>query len=488
MNQHQPEQNDLDELLASLQNLPQPITPEQILGVQSPQVPASLMQLQSATTRYPKIGGKNKAPDDGQIAARWIANNPSIAYGLGKWRRYINGIYEPEDEDLILRSIRQTCELARQENFRVTAARLRSIIELIRIEVSVPDSRWDTDPNLIPMRNGLLDLRTRQLLPHTPTVHATSCLGYDYDPDADCPQFKALLKRIGDAADFLQEFAGYCLTPDMRFEISVWMQGIQGCGKSTVLEGFHAMLGSRVGHLGLDDIQRSRFSLANVPGKTLLTSAEQPNGSVTKSQILNTLISGETIIVEDKFEKAFEVRPIAKILWAMNHIPRINDAHNGLMRRVKIIAFPPLEAGLLDPNLKDRIPLEAAGILNWALEGLARLHARGRFDIPATVLQSTDDFRSRNDLPMQFLSEVGARIDLTDPKCRTSGQYLYNEYANWCRSNGHDPESSIRLADDWRRLGFRRIRVQGHSVWVGVEVTPQMTMVHIPQNLDPDPE
>jgi putative DNA primase/helicase len=111
------------------------------------------------------------------------------------------------------------------------------------------------------------------------------------------------------------------------------------------------------------------------------------------------------------------------------------------MRRVKVIKFPKLEEDQRDPDLKDRIALEGAGILNWALEGLARLNARGRFEIPHSVQEATREFQDKNDIPALFLEEVCAKVDLYDPKCRTGAQELYDRYSDWCKRNNHKPMS-----------------------------------------------
>ena len=88
----------------------------------------------------------------------------------------------------------------------------------------------------------------------------------------------ALKSTVPDAADFLQEFAGYALTTDTRFEIAVWLYGPAGSGKSTVLTGLQTMLGERAGILGLADIERSSFALANLPGKTLYAHTPRLHG------------------------------------------------------------------------------------------------------------------------------------------------------------------------------------------------------------------
>src|SRR3712207_4124182 len=165
------------------------------------------------------------------------------------------------------------------------------------------------------------------------------------------------------------------------------------------------MLGERAGTLGLGEVERSRFALADVPGKTLLTATEQPAGYMKASYILNSLISGDKLKVEEKFKPAYDVYPKAKLLWAMNELPRVPSANDGLFRRVKVIEIEPIPEAERDPEIKDTIKTEGAGILDWALDGLERLRRRGSFEVPAAVKDATARWREMNDVPAMFVAE-----------------------------------------------------------------------------------
>lgn len=423
---------------------------------------------------------KTRVPDDSQLAARWIMYNRQAKWGMGEWRKYKDGIWSPVDKDVIKQEIKSVIDKAKPEGVKSTAGILSSVMELARVDIAIPADLWDANPDYLPCKNGVLHVPTKSLLPHTPDIYATSQLSFDYDPAATCPNFLQALQQIPDAIDFIQEFAGYALTTDMKYEIAIWLQGAPGSGKSTILTGLQAMLGMRAGLLGLADVERSRFALANLPGKTLVVSAEQPDNFITASHILNALISGEPITVEQKFKEAITVIPRAKIVWAMNNLPRVNDANNGIMRRVKVIKFPHLDEDKRDPDLKDKIMLEGAGILNWALHGLARLRSREKFAIPKSVLDATKEFQEKNDIPQLFLDEVNAKIDLLDPHCRTAAQDLYDRYADWCKRNGHKPMSSTKVAEEWKRLGFERIAIGGTRYWVGVEFSAFTSASNVP--------
>jgi putative DNA primase/helicase len=292
-------------------------------------------------------------------------------------------------------------------------------------------------------------------------------LNFDYDPSAKCPNFLYVLgTTIPNEKEFLQEFAGYALTTDTSLETAIWLYGPSGSGKSTIIAGLQAMMGNRVGILGLADIERSQFALTNILGKTLLVSTENPRASMSSSHVLNALISGEPIVLDRKFRDPIEVTPRAKVIWAMNELPKIKNPSNGLFRRIKIVRFPPLPEDHRDPKLKEAISQEGAGILNWAIEGLIRFRNRGEFLNPQSVIDETSQFQAASDNAAEFVADMCVKGLGNQER---AGK-LYQAYKDWCMQNGCTPESSNIVAEDWRRLGFRRKDSGGYRFWEGVKL------------------
>ncbi len=414
---------------------------------------------------------KKRVPTDDELAARWLGEHPDTAWGMGEFRRYAGGIWPAVSGDVIRNEVRAILAAAKDEGVRPTAGLLASVLELARVEIAQPAAAWDADPDILVCANGALHIPTRTLLPHSPEHRATSALAFAYDPAARAEAWQHVLDTCcADAQGFLQEFAGYSLTVDTRHEIAVWLAGPPGGGKSTVLEGLRAMLGARVCLLSLADIERSRFALTNLPGKTLAISMEQPGGYVAATATLNSLISGEPLSVDRKFRDPVTIVPRVKLAWALNELPRVGPEGVGLFRRVKVLHFAALPEAARDPEIKERVKLEGAGILNWALDGLARLRGRGRFEAPAAVAEATDRFREANDIPAAFAAEccLTGRSPETKLPYRTQGGALYQAYADWCRANGHKALSSTSIAEDWRRLGFEKYLSMGKAWWRGV--------------------
>lgn len=406
-------------------------------------------------------------PTDDELAARYLAVHSDIAYGMGEWRRYQNGVWPVIEENEIRRDVTEILKAAKSEGIRPTDGLLSSVIRFVRDGVEVSKDKWDGNPDILVCKNGALHIPSGQLQPHSLHHYATFRLNFDYDPQAEAPFWQyALSSTIPDAKDFIQEFAGYCVTTDTSHEIAIWLVGPAGSGKSTVQEGLQSFMGERVTNLGLADIERSRFALGDLRGKTLAMASEQPAIYMQASWLLNKIISGETITTERKFKDPISFRPMVKILWAMNEMPRVPDAGNGLFRRVKVIKFPALEESKRDPDVKEAIKLEGAGILNWALKGLQRLRARGRFDIPACVKDATTDFQTNNDIPSLFVQECC----LTGADLKTQSQLLYDSYKEWCLKTGHKAMSSTTIAPEWDRLGFTKYMSNGKVYWKGVTI------------------
>lgn len=429
-------------------------------------------------------------PEDGGILDAWdelCGSNWLYAVGFEEWHRWSGTHWQPDPGGYALRAEiaalmdamnreahdrRYEAQTQEQRDWlssyvnatKRTGARVAGLESLARLRRFVAADRLDA-AGLLNLSNGTLDLARMTLRPHDPADLLTGCLPYAYAPGAAAPGWQQVIGRIDpDTAAFLQEFAGYALTPDTQHEIAVWLYGPPGRGASTLLGGLQAMLGGRATVLGLADIERNRFALAGLPGKTLAVATEQPADYMATSHVLNALISGEPVVIDRKYRDAVTITPRVKLAWAMNELPRVKSAGDGIFRRVKVVTFPTIPEQERRPELKEMVKGEAAGILNWALAGLARLRARGRFAVPGAVEADTRAFGQQNDVPAAFVDE---RCRL-GPELSTPSRYLYAAYVQWCEETGHKPQSETRIATEWKRLGFEKEKTAYGNLWRGL--------------------
>ena len=107
--------------------------------------------------------------------------------------------------------------------------------------------QFDRNKGLLNLRNGILNLACRELVPHDRARYITRMAQVDYDPDAKAPVWEAFIQSVtgGDAqlAEYLQVMVGYCLCGSTREQCMFFLYGDGANGKSTFLETLAKMLG-----------------------------------------------------------------------------------------------------------------------------------------------------------------------------------------------------------------------------------------------------
>lgn len=391
------------------------------------------------------------------------ARRGDTCFGLGEWRRYNKGIWAAVPDLLIKKEIQGIA--AKKDFVKTTSSVVNSVFELLKAQLHVSDLLFDSNPNVLIFTDCVLDIATNTTASHSRTHYATSKLPFNYDPDATSAPWNKFLDHLPHV-EFLREFAGYCLTPETKYELALWLWGPAGGGKSTYIEALCAMLGAKACMLGLSEIERSQFALSQLPGKTLAVSTEQPSRLIKSPHIINALISGELITYERKFVDPVTIRPHVKLLWGMNMLPTIGMEGIGMFRRVIPVHIPAVPESDRDPAVKEGILRNPMAVVNWALPGWRELQARNKFNIPPDLILARDQYKQRNDLTANFIDECCER----DEENRAKTTSLYQKYKLWCGENGYRAVAIRNFTTDLDRLGFTNIRPHNVSYYSGLDL------------------
>jgi putative DNA primase/helicase len=313
----------------------------------------------------------------------------------------------------------------------------------------------DTDPKILPCKNGLLDIRTRELLPHTPEFFCTYCLPHNYNPAAPVPRIwlRTLLQIFAGRKHLVrafQEAFGYTITGDRRHEKIFYNRGVKRGGKGTTQDVLQALIGRpnyqtftfSGGGGGLGE----GFGLANAEDKQVLCVRDWSRSRHADISVATTrlkMISGNDPVPIRKMHTA----PYDALLpgqWWINSNIALNfggdaDAING-----RLLGFP-FDVSFIrvddpdhpqNPNLKTILtrPEILTGILNWALAGYDRLEARGSFEEWPESAEIRRDILRQSDPLVGFIElECETKADAFVEKT-----VLYECYSDWCAENDRD--------------------------------------------------
>lgn len=325
----------------------------------------------------------------------------------------------------------------------------------------LPARRQEPGRVTIPCKNGYLTLHAtgksggvdggelweRTLEKPTRDAGMTYVLACDYSLKARAPEFERFVAQVLPDAEvraYVQEYLGYTLLPDCRFQRAQFWLGAGANGKSTLAE-IIAALHEKVAAMELDALDG--FKLVNLLGSSLVYVDETPHR--IDEQRLKMLISGGLVQVDRKFRDPINLRPTAKWIILGNQLPAVSDQSAGFWRRLAIIPFSAsFPDGSADPLIARRIiETELSGVLNWALGGLHRLLERGRFtQMPEAVLSQIETGKRETNSVLSWF--VNSDIE-TDAEAQTPKDEVYASYRDWCRDNGSQAVSSERF---WRRL------------------------------------
>lgn len=349
-----------------------------------------------------------------------------------------------------------------------------------RSVMGVQEKLVDAQGHFLNFTNGVYNLRTGEMLPHSPDLYLTTQLPFDYEPDAECPLWlrfldQVLIDRSGapspETIRFVQQAFGYSLTTHTKYEVSFWLQGGGSNGKSTLLNILGAMNGTAAISLNLGMLERDTYQLAELAGVRVVMCSESPVGLKVADSTIKALVSGEPMSVRSPYGKPFQLEPVCKVWWAMNNPPRVADTSDGFWRRVRVIPFRASfdDSGAKpDIELKHKLINELPGIFNWSLAGLEDLNQSGWAKSPE-IIEATEAYRKSNDVEKAFIDSEC----IMDSDARTPGNELYEEYRTWCSTTGHRAKSLTRVASDWIRLGFEKRRMGNSVEYIGVGLLTQ---------------
>jgi putative DNA primase/helicase len=335
---------------------------------------------------------------------------------------------------------------------------------------------------LVAARNGLLHVATRRLFPHDPRLFNTVAVPFDFAPDAAPPtRWLAFLDELWpddpDSVATLQEFAGYAIAGRTDLHKILLLVGPTRAGKGVIARVLKSLVGAgncagpTLASLG------TNFGLQPLIGKSLAIVSDARLGGANVHQVVERLlsVSGEDMLTVDrKYREPWSGTLPTRFVVLTNELPRFGDASGAIAARFVVLTLARSWLGRENPRLTAELLEELPGILNWSLDGLARLAETGTFTEPEA---SRDAVVALADL----VSPVAAFVR---DRCERAGEVacadLYAAWRAWAEENGHRAGSAQTFGRDLRAVvpGLRVARPRGDGDRTRRYVGVRLTQIH----------
>ena len=394
-----------------------------------------------------------KAPSELRIAEEFKKKNDCLFHERLGWYEYTGSRWEPISEYEVQKKAGDL-----YGKFQ-TSRNVSAVAKLLRSQLLYKDL-FDQNKNLLNFPNGMLDIETGKLLPHSRDYYSSIQMLFPFDAQARCPNWDQFIEDVtaGDLNrhNLLQEMFGYCLIRDARFQKAFCLLGDGANGKSVLLNILEAMVGARnTSHVEIAFLQSDFQRIKLLNSMVNICNDMKTDVSGTES-FFKAIVAGDPISGCYKGQDFVNFSPYCKMVFSANRMLTAKEVDHSFIRRFCFVLFPikfvdtpskPNERKK-DYCITNRLLNELPGIFNWAMQGLKKLLEQNQFTETMDQIQKTTELLVMSNPLISFIDEVIGNGAVHWQKTVTKKE-VYEKYSEWCRQTNTMPMSARSF---WPRL------------------------------------
>lgn len=396
---------------------------------------------------------------------------------------YDNGLYRTGGEILIAK------ELESKYGYELNTHNLSQIIGHIKRRTYHKLEEFDTDINIINMKNGLYDIHKNELLPHTSDYLSMKQLSFNHDKDLRPKEFGKFLSEILYSSDIrtVIELFGYTFHRDNPFEIITTLLGGGANGKNVLLGILSKLHGiGNVSNVSMKSIIENRFALAGLEGKNVNIDTELSSVTIKDTALLKKITGRQPINIERKNKDPYEATLYAKLFFNANQPPPSNDDSDAYFRRNIQIHLPnqfeevksDINTKIADPYILAKLTTEEelSGIFNLLMRYLRILLKNKRVYVNEQTIQERRERYQLALVPTEGFLKEAMSEDSIESDWETK-EHLYQAYRRFCKKKRMMTLSKEKFGSEMKnRHNLQSARLttgKRETIWKGIKLTPE---------------
>jgi len=379
---------------------------------------------------------------------------------------YNDGIYVPNGRSYI----KEICRMVLCKGFSTQFA--TAVIDKIAVDTYIDGKKFlnNTNINEIAVLNGILNVKTKELLPFTPEKKFFNKINANYNPESKCPiidqHLTDVLKRPEDKV-VMYEWMGFSLYRDYFLEKLLLLSGEGRNGKGKTIKLWGTFLGNEnIVSIPLQDFSKDQYSPGALLNKMANLCGDMPKWAIKNTSWIKTLTGRDWISVNRKFLPRISFQNYAKQVFACNELPIIEEDTFAIWDRITRLEFPytfiskaeydkkedKTNFKIADPQIMGKLttPEELSGLLNMVLDGLKRIIEKGDFSKTETTEETRMAYIRKSDSFKSFLIEKTV-LNYDSEIAKTE---LKKEYGIYCRDNKLRSTSDRRIKKLLSEMGI----------------------------------
>lgn len=328
-----------------------------------------------------------------EALANWIVKNNYIYTTKDDQKSemwiYKDGIYVPQGKSEVKQLLREVLE----EWYSMFI--YNQVLVKLEADTYIEADEFFNQNHIqeVPVKNGLLNLLSRELKPFSPEKIFFNKLLVEYNPKAECLQIDKFLSEVLSNEDdrlVYYEIGGFTLWREYKFEKAFMFVGNGRNGKDKALELIRRLVGlDNCCSVPLSSMILDSFIISEFFGKMINIAGEINNQDLKDTSAFKALTGRSLVSAPRKFLKPITFQNNAKFVFACNDLPMVYDNTKGFWDRWVLLEFPytfipkdqydlakdKANLKLRDDGIIEKIstPIELSGLLNKFLDGLDRL-------------------------------------------------------------------------------------------------------------------